>query len=123
MLLESISQLEAVAKARYLSLDSRVVHLGDGAIYGICVNIVAMEVEYLFSSEGFRDLRVGGVGQVDRAAVPRFTSTHAADHRHALIVVVDILGERLGPVRLRDFEGEEVVGSGVVKKERKVQDI
>ena len=123
MSVESISQLEAVAKARYLSLNSRVVHLGDGAIYGICANIVVMEVKHLFPSEGFGDLRVGGIGQVDGAAVPRFALTHAADYRHALIVVVDTLGKRLGPVRLRDFKGEEVVGSGVVKKERKVRDI
>ena len=123
MSVESISQLEAVAKARYLSLNSRVVHLGDGAIYGICANIVAMEVEYLYPSEDFGDLRVGGVGQVDRAAVPRFASTHAADYRHALVVIIDILGKRLGSIRLRDFEGEEVVGSGVVKEERKVRDI
>ena len=61
MLFELISQFEAVAKARYLSLDSRVVPLGDGAIYGICTDIVAVEMEYLFSSEGLRDLRGVGV--------------------------------------------------------------
>ena len=46
-------------------------------IYGICADIVAMEMEYLFSSEGLRDLRGVGVDQVDRAAVPRCHETTA----------------------------------------------
>ena len=44
-------------KARYLSLNPMIVHLGDGAIYGIRANIVAVEVEYLGVSESLRDLR------------------------------------------------------------------
>ena len=62
MSLESISQFEAVAKARYLSLDLRIVHLGDGAIYGISANIVAVKMEYLVASEGLRDLCSVGSG-------------------------------------------------------------
>ena len=120
---ESISQFETVAEAKYLSLDSRVVHLGDGAIYGICADIVAMEMEYLFSSEGLRDLRGVGVDQVDRAAVPRFASTHAADDSHALIGVMNVLGEYFGTVGLWDFEREEALGGGEVGEEREVWDV
>ena len=73
-----------------------------------------MEMEYLFSSEGLRDLRGVGVDQVDRAAIPRLASTHAAGDSHALIGVMNVLGEYFGTIGLWDFEREEALGSGEV---------
>ena len=74
-------------------------------------------------SEGLRDL--GGVGsdQVDRAAISRLASTHTANDSHALIGVVNVLGELLGAVRLGDFEGEKSLGSRVIWEEREVWNV
>ena len=49
-------------EVRYLSLNLGVVHLGDCTIYGIGVDIVAMEVKYLGVGEGLRDLSCMGGG-------------------------------------------------------------
>ena len=92
-------------------------------IYGICANIVAMEMEYLFSSEGFRDLQGMGVGQVDRATIPRLASTHAANDSHPLVGVMNVFGKSLGTIGLWDFKGEETLGSGVIGKKGEVWDI
>ena len=73
--------------------------MGDGAIYGICMNVVAMKVEYFFSSESFRDLCGVGVGKVDRATIPRLASAPATDYSHALVGVVDVFGEHFGAIR------------------------
>ena len=86
-------------KTGYLRFNSRVIHLGDGAIYGISANIVAVEMEYLVPSEGLRDVCRMGSCQVDRAAIPGLASTHAADDGHALVGIVDVLGKRLGAIR------------------------
>ena len=62
-------------------------------IYGIGANIVVVEMEYLSVSEGLRDLSCMGSGQVDRAAISGFASTHTADDSHHLIGVMDVFGK------------------------------
>ena len=110
-------------KARYLSLNSRVVHLGDCMIYGISANIVAVEMEYLSVSEGLRDLCGVWGGQIDRAAISGVALAHAANNSHALIGVMNVFGKYFRAVRLRDFKREESVGSDVIEEEGEVLDV
>ena len=92
-------------------------------IYGISTNIVAVEMEYLRVSKGFRDLCGVWGGQIDRAAISGLASAHAANNSHALIGVMDVFGEYFRAIRLWDFKREESVGSGVIKEEGKVWDV